>query len=121
MSPNVGLAQLFVEIKDVVRQSVKEIVHITRCMMMAGMETMAGMAHTNTEMKNMNTEMKNVDTKLAHTDMKMETMNTKIANLQANMEAKFEAANNEVRGTRMSLNEMKDGFDHVKEVVLQKI
>ena len=51
----------------------------------------------------------------------METMNTKTANLQANMEAKFEAVNNEVRGMRMSLNEIKDGFDHVKDIVLEKI
>ena len=48
-------------------------------------------------------------------------MNTKVANLQANVEARFEAVNNEVRGMRTSLNEIKDGFDHLKEAVLEKI
>ena len=101
------------------------------------------MEHTNTEIKNMNTKMNNMDTnlttKMAHTDTKLnkieanidrkmkntdtklETVNTKMANMQANMEARFEAVNNEVRGMRMSLNEMKDGFDHLKEAVLEKI
>ena len=37
------------------------------------------------------------------------------------MEARFEAVNNEVSGMKMSLNEMKDGFDHLKEAVLEKI
>ncbi len=108
--------------------------------MMAGMETKIAnidtkMANINTEMKNMNTKMAhrdtklknvetkiaNIDTKTANTDTKLENMNTKMANLQANVEAKFEAVNNEVRGMRMSLNEVKDGFDHLKEAVLEKI
>ena len=98
--------------------------------MMAGIKTKVAdldtkinttMAHNKTEMKNTNTKLNNVDTKLAHTDTKIETINTKIANLQANMEAKFEAVNNEVRGMRMSLNQIKDGFDHLKEAVLEKI
>ena len=63
----------------------------------------------------------NINTKIANTDTKLETVNTKVANMQANMEARFEAVNNEVRGIRMSLNEMKDGFDHLKEAVLGKI
>ncbi len=86
------------------------------------------LANTNTNMANMNTKIANTDTKLenmntkmAHTDTKLETMNTKMANLHANVEAKFEAVNNEVRGIRMSLNEVKDGFDHLKEAVLEKI
>jgi hypothetical protein len=58
---------------------------------------------------------------MKNTDMKRENMNTKIANLQANVEAKFEAMNNEVKGMKMSLNEVKDGFDHLKEAVLEKI
>ena len=45
----------------------------------------------------------------------------KMANLQANVEAKFEAVNDEVRGMRTSLNEVKDGFEHLKEAVLEKI
>ena len=101
------------------------------------------MEHTNAEIKNINTKINNmdtnlktkmartdtklnkmeanIDTKMANTDTKLETVNTKIANMQANVEARFEAVNNEVRGMRMSLNEMKDGFDHLKEAVLEKI
>ena len=44
-------------------------------------------------------------------------MNTNVANMQANIEA----VNNEMRGMRISLNEMKDGFDYLKEAVLEKI
>jgi uncharacterized protein YoxC len=86
------------------------------------------MAHTDTKLKNMdtnlvniNTEMKNMNTKMANTDAKQENMNTKIQNLHANVEAKFEAMNNEVRGMKISLNEVKDGFDHLKEAVLERI
>ena len=68
-----------------------------------------------------NAEMKNLNTKIAHTDTKLVNMNTKMANFQANVEAKFEAVNDEVRGIRMSLNEVKDGFEHLKEAVLEKI
>jgi N-acetylneuraminic acid mutarotase len=78
-------------------------------------------AHVNTKMENSNTEMTNNNTKLENTDTKMANMNTKMANLQANMETKFEVMNNEVRGIKMSLNEVKDGFDHLKEAVLEKI
>ena len=77
--------------------------------------TSTKMAHTSTEIKNINTNMANMGTKIAQTDTKME-------NINASIEAKFEAVNNEVRGIRMSLNEMKDGFfDHLKEAVLEKI
>ena len=90
------------------------------------------MARTNTEMKNMNTNMdknlrskkahtENIDTKLANTDTKLETVREQIANMQTNMEARFEAVDNKMRGMTMSLNEMKDGFDHLKEAVLEKI
>ena len=93
------------------------------------------MAHNKTEMKNTNTKLNNVDTKLnnvdtklknveaklAHSDMKIETTHTKRANFQTKVEARFETVNNEVRGIRMSLNEMKDRFDHLKEAVLEKI
>ena len=115
--------------------------------MMAGMETKVAdldtkintnMAHISTDMKNINTDMKNINTeldkistetknintnmanigtKIAQTDTKMENINAKITN----MEARFEAVNNEVRGMRMSLNEMKDGLDHLKKAVLEKI
>ncbi len=108
--------------------------------MMAGMETKIAnidtkMAHSDTKLKNMetkianidtktentDTKLENMDTKMGNTDTKLENMNTKMANLHANVEAKFEAVNNEVRGMRMSLNEVKDGFDHLKEAVLEKI
>ena len=79
------------------------------------------MENINTEMADINTKLANTDTKMANTDTKQENMNTKMANLQANVEAKFEAMNNEVRGMKMSLNEVKDGFDHLKEAVLEKI
>ena len=97
--------------------------------MMAGMETkVAGldtkmaltdtkMALTDTKLNNMDTKLNNIDTKMIQTDVKMENINTKITGMQA----KFEAFNNEVRGMRVSLNEMKDGFDHLKEAVLEKI
>ena len=70
---------------------------------------------------NIDTKIANLSTKMTKTDTKLETVNTKVANLQANVEAKFEAVNNEVREMRTSLNEMKDGFDHLKEAVLEKI
>ena len=70
---------------------------------------------------NIDTKIANIDTKMANADTKLVNMNTKMANLHANVEAKFEAVNNEVRGMRMSLNEVKDGFDHLKEAVLEKI
>ena len=105
--------------------------------MMAGMETKVTdldtkintiMAQTNTEMKNMdsrlannNTEIKNMNTNIANMGTKMAQTGTKMENINANMEARFEAVNNEVRGMRMSLNEMKDGLDHFKEAVLEKI
>ena len=75
----------------------------------------------NTKQENMNTKLENMNTRMANTDTKQENRNTKMTNLQANVEAKFEAMNNEVRGMRMSLNEVKDGFDHLKEAVLEKI
>ena len=111
--------------------------------MMAGMETKVAdldtkMAHASTEMKKINTELNRMDTRLANNNTEIKNMNTNIANLGTkmgqtdtkmenvnaritNMEARFEAVNNEVRGMRMSLNEMKDGFDHLKEAVLEKI
>ena len=111
--------------------------------MMAGMETKVAdldtkMAHSSTEMKKINTELNRMDTRLANNNTEIKNMNTNIAKLGTkmgqtdtkmeningritNMEARFEAVNNEVRGVRMSLNEMKDGFDHLKEAVLEKI
>ena len=119
--------------------------------MMVGMEKkvadhVAKIASTDTKLENtklnkmdaklniMNTKLANIDvneklnkmeanigTKMAQTDTKLEIMNTNIANLQENVKARFEAVNNEMRGMNMSLNEMKDDFDHLKEAVLEKI
>ena len=115
--------------------------------MMAGMETKVANLHTNqanmetkinninTEIRNVNTRMgymdtklENINTKIVHTDtklekmtMKMQHIETKMGNLQANVEAKFEEVNHEVKGMRTSLNEVKDGFEHLKEAVLEKI
>ena len=94
--------------------------------MMAGVETKIAnidtkMAHTDTKIANIDTKLENMNTKMGNTDTKQENMNTKMAKWQANVEAKFEAVNNEVRGMRMSLNDVKDGFDHLKEAVLEKI
>ena len=98
--------------------------------MMAGIEKKVAdldtkMTLADTKLNNMDTRLANMeannDTKMANTDTKLETVNTNVANMQANMEAKFEAVNNEMRGMRISLNEMKDGFDYLKEAVLEKI
>ena len=67
---------------------------------------------------NIDTKIANLSTEMAKTDTKFEVMNTKIANLQANVEARFETVNDEVRGMRTSLNEMKN---HLKEAVLEKV
>ena len=75
----------------------------------------------NAKLGNTDTKIANIDAKIGHTYTKLENIATKMANLQANVVAKFEAVNNEVRGMRMSLNEVKNGFDHLKEAVLEKI
>ena len=74
-----------------------------------------------TKFNNMDTKINNMNTKMVHTDTKLENMNTNMVNFQVNMEAQFKAVNNEVREIRVSLNEIKDGFDHLKEAVLEKI
>ena len=78
-------------------------------------------ADVNTKMENINTEMADINTKMANTDTKLEKMNTKMTNLQVNVEAKFESMNNDVRRIKISLNEVKYGFDHLKEAVLERI
>ena len=91
--------------------------------MMVGMEIKVA----NLDTKLNNTKLANIDTneKLNKIGIdiktKMKTMNTNITKLQANVDARFEAVNNEMREMRMSLNEMKDGFDHLRKVVLEKI
>ena len=83
--------------------------------------TNTNMANIRTEIEDVKTKLTNIDTKMANTDTKLENMNTKMANFQSNVEERFQAVNNEVRGIRMSLNEVKDGFDHLKEAVLEQI
>ena len=74
-----------------------------------------------TKMADVKTKMAQTDTKLENLDTKLKNVDTKVTNLQVNVEAKFEAVNNEVRGMKMSLNKVKDGFDQLKEAVLEKI
>ena len=88
----------------------------------AGLDTKMALTDTklynmDTKLNNMDTKLNNIDMKMTKTDAKMENINTKITGMQA----RFEAVNNEVRGIGMSLNEIKDGFDHLKEAVLEKI
>jgi N-acetylneuraminic acid mutarotase len=87
--------------------------------MMAGMKTK--IANLDTKMAHTDTKLENMDTKIANIDTKLANINTEMKKLQTNVEAKFDAVNNEVRGIKMSLNEVKDGFDHLKEAVLEKI
>ena len=119
--------------------------------MMADMETKATdvdtkIALANTKLNNMDTKLENIndvneklnkmeanigtkitliDTKTANlattTNTKLETMSAKMANLHANVEAKFAAVSTEMKGIRMSLTEMKYGFDHLNETVLKEI
>ena len=74
-----------------------------------------------TKINNMNTKMAHTEAKLAHADMTLENVNTNTLKFQASMEARFEAVNNEMTGIRISLNEIEDGFDHLKKAVLEKI
>ena len=73
---------------------------------------------------NIGTKIALIDTKTANlattTNTKLETISAKMANLHANVEAKFEVVDTEMKGIRMSLTEMKNGFDHLKETVLKE-
>ena len=71
-----------------------------------------------TKLDNLDTKMKDMKTNTAHTDAKIMNMNisAKIVNLPKSVEARFEAVK-----SSSSLNEMRDGFDHLKEAVLEKI
>jgi hypothetical protein len=85
------------------------------------------MTDVKTKLTNTNTKLTTMDTKMANIistenlDTKLKNVDTKVTNLQANVEVKFEAVNNEVRGMKKSLNEVKNGFDQLKEAVLEKI
>ena len=76
---------------------------------------------------NVDTKVTSVDTKVASVDTKVASVDTKVASVEkvakfeANVEAKLEAVNNEVRGIQTSLNEVKDGFVHLKEAVVDKM
>ena len=78
------------------------------------------MTHMDKKLEKMNTKMAHTETKLENMNTNMENMNTNMANMNTNVEAKFEAVNNEMREIRMSLYEVKDGFEHLKEAVLEK-
>ena len=92
------------------------------------LDVKASIVNVNTRVGHANTKLENMNTKVAHTDTQLEKMNTKmkhidtkLENLQANVEAKFETVNDEVRGMRTSLNEVQDGFETLKEAVLEKM
>ncbi|CAB4024673.1 RING finger 151-like isoform X1 [Paramuricea clavata] len=109
------------EISTVMAEMKTEVANMNTNINTNQADTRTKLANTNTNMTNIRTEIADIKSKMANIDTKMANMNTKMANLQANVEAKFEAMNNEVRGIKMSLNEVKDGFDHLKEAVLEKI
>ena len=69
-------------------------------------------------MENVHTKVSNMDTKMASTDTKLKNLETKMANFQMNMEGKLQQVNDEMR---RSLNEVKEGFDLLKEKVLEKM
>ena len=74
-----------------------------------------------TKINKMDTKINNMNTKIAHTDTKLEIINTSMVDFHANVKTRFEVVNNEMRGMKMSLDEIKGGFDHFKEAVLEKI
>jgi hypothetical protein len=87
---------------------------------MARKETMVTME---THMKNIQTNMANMETRMANVERNMGIMGTKITNVERNvtdmktdMEGKFEAVNNEVKGLKTTLIE---GFDEMKDVLLK--
>ena len=109
-------------------------------------EISAMMADMETKVTDVDTKLNNMDTKLANINDVNEKLNkmesnigtkitlidaktanlatktdTKLEIMSANVEAKFEAVNTEMKGIRMSLTEMKNGFDHLKETVLKEI
>ena len=74
---------------------------------------------TNLE-KNMETNMKNADTTMKNNTMILDTrianVETKIAHLKTDMDAKFEAVHNEVKGLKTALVE---AFDQMKDVLVK--
>ena len=74
---------------------------------------------TNLE-KNMETHMKNADTTMKNNTMILDTrianVETKIAHLKTDMDAKFEAVHNEVKGLKTALVE---AFDQMKDVLVK--
>ena len=73
---------------------------------MARKETMVTME---THMKNMQANMENMETRMANVERNM-------ADIKTDMEGKFEAVNNEVRGLKTALLE---GFDEMKDVLVK--
>ena len=77
--------------------------------------------NVDTKVESVDTIVRNVDTKVRNVNTKVTSVETKVTKFEANVEAKFEAVNNEVRGIKTSLNEVKDGFVHLKEAVVDKM
>ena len=73
------------------------------------------------KMANTDTKLQDIDAKMANADTKQQTINKQMENWNANVEAKFEAVNNEVKEIKTSLDEVKGGFEDLKEAVLEKI
>ena len=94
--------------------------------MMTGMKTdienlNTRMAHVNTNHLETIKRLALMGTSTLNTETKLENMETKIANFQENLEAKFDAVNDEVRDIKSTLTEVKRGLELLKEEVLEKI
>ena len=76
---------------------------------------------TNMALESMDKKLMTMNTKMISTNTKLEKMNAKIGNLQENVAATFGAVGREVRSIKMNFNELQDGFEHLKEAVLEKM
>ena len=117
MSQNVGLAQLFVKMKVVVRQSIEEIVHIGESELCPFRKLKC---HTCGEiskmMVGMETKVAHHDAKIALTDTKLENMDTKLANIDVNEKLNKMKAN---IGTKMAQTDTKLEIINTKTANLQ--
>jgi hypothetical protein len=57
-----------------------------------------------------------MENRIANVERNMVTMETKVGNLEKNMEGKFEVVNNDVRGLKIALIQ---GFDQMKDVLVK--
>jgi hypothetical protein len=67
-------------------------------------------------MVTMETHMKNMQTNMANMETRMANVVRNMAGIKTDMEGKFEAVNNEVRGLKTALIE---GFDEMKDVLVE--